>query len=154
MKDKRRFAVILLALLFIIVVIKDEFASSKEKNKDERGMVDKQEAQELQKTDYGLESFRLIFESEELESILDDRKDYLKYTLYDFLYKNDLKDASEGVVMKDFEDTDSYTRFLIKIKAGEDIYFNTIYMKSRDSFTYEVIEHQEPGITNSYEEIE
>ncbi|WP_033125298.1 hypothetical protein [Eubacterium sp. ER2] len=104
------------------------------------------------KEDYDLESFELTDESGFFTEQRSDRYDFLRNSLYEYLYNNHI-DVDAATVMEDgFSFNDARADFIIRYSLdGSDHYINCTYTSDTDSFDFYMPEGT-PGRTNDLKE--
>lgn len=105
-----------------------------------------------EKKNYNLETFVLNDDTGFFVELFTGRYDYLKYTLYDFLYENDI-DVKEAAIKKDsISYFDEGIRFLV-VYDKDELILGTYYTEL-DEFGFSVVKKGEPGRTNNLVEVE
>lgn len=164
--SKQGLVIFIIGVLFIFVLVKNEISNvsvNKEEIKSDTVTDDSQEFVEgtieikgEPKSDYDLDHFSVIFEAEELQHMFESagRMDYLKYSLYQYLYEHRMGAAEQAVIMNDYQEYEELLFFTVQVKSeAETMNLNGIYQAQEDVFTFEKYESI-PGRTNAYEAME
>lgn len=156
---KKKVTIYLLVILFIVMKIRTEIKDNRtegtlESQKEfEEGMI---EISGEPYTDFNLEEFSISFESEELKKLFEKngRIDYLKYTLYEYLYKSERGSCRNAIILKDYQDLETKISFVVQLAdEAEPKFLNGTYQKNKDEFSFENVS-KTPGRTNDYIEVE
>lgn len=159
---KLKTSALLLGIVFVLIFIFCQFVIDPEADHTDQNVSDTsggaagssspEDAQMDYKEDYALETFELTDESGFFTYLRPDRYDFLKNSLYDYLYTNHILVDAATVLQDGFSFNDAWADFVIRYQVdGTDQYINCTYTDSTDSFDFYTIEGT-PGRTNELKE--
>lgn len=163
MKYKTR--LLILGILFVLIYVFCHFSlnrseSDKEQNQTAVSSQNSTVCPDIDssslnyKKDYHLESFSLVDESGFFTEQRPDRYDFLKNSLYDYLYNHDINIETAFVLEDGFSFNNERATFLIRYNMdGQDQYINCTYSSSTDSLNF-YSSKGTPGRTNILKEAE
>lgn len=160
---KLKTSALLLGIVFVLIFIFCQFVIDPEADPTDQKVSDTSggaagsssggDAQIDYKEDYDLETFELTDESGFFTDLRPDRYDFLKNSLYDYLYTNHILVDAATVLQDGFSFNDARADFIIRYEIdGSDKYINCTYTDSTDSFDFYTIKRT-PGRTNELKEV-